>query len=207
MFPLKRLISGSLFVCVLSCTALAQESRAPIDTPREPVPAVPQEPVVSTAPLVTATATAKRLRFVSPGTVVQLRLEVFNETGQKLFATEQRGGNVLDWPLQDGAGERLQAGSYACVLTIKSISGRIRQREGVATVNDEKAAIESAGVEKFSMAQQQAIGPVAAPVEGSAGFTVLQEIESEAITTVTHDGTKGQVSRTNGPLSFRIGDI
>src|SRR5687768_779958 len=204
MFTLQRFIGGSLFVFVLAGAALAQENRAPVDTPREPVPVV-------AAPLVTATATARRVRFVSPGTVVQLRLEVFNETGQKLFDTEQRGGNVLDWHLQDSAGERLQAGSYACVLTIKGLSGRISQRVGVVTVHDEKAAIESAGMDKLSVAQQQAIGPIAGPVasplEGSAGFTVLQQTESEAITTVTHDGTKGQVSRTHGPLSFRVGDV
>jgi hypothetical protein len=34
--------------------------------------------------------------------VVQLRLEVYNEAGQKLFDTELHGGNVLDWRLDDG---------------------------------------------------------------------------------------------------------
>lgn len=58
MFALKRLIGSSLFVFVLAATALAQESRAPIDNPREPVP------TATAAPLVTATATAKRVRFV-----------------------------------------------------------------------------------------------------------------------------------------------
>ena len=113
MLNTHRLIGSSLFVLFLFSIALAQENRAPIDTPREPVPA---------GPLVTASATAKRVRFVSPGTVVQLRLEVYNETGQKLFDTELHGGNVLDWHLQDGGGQLLPAGSYACVLTIKSLS-------------------------------------------------------------------------------------
>src|SRR5687767_10642430 len=200
MFTLQRFIGGSLFVFVLAGAALAQENRAPVDTPREPVPVV-------AAPLVTATATARRVRFVSPGTVVQLRLEVFNEAGQKLFDTELRGGNVLDWLLQDGAGERLPPGSYACVLTIKSLSGRLSQRLGLVTVNDETAALETTGADKLSIAQQQAIGPIAGSVEGNAAFTVVQPSEAEALTTVTHDGTKGQLSRTSGALSFRVGDI
>lgn len=87
MSTLKRLIGGGLFVLVLSGTALAQQRRAPTEIPRESA--------VAAAPMVTVTASAKRVRFVSPGSVVQLRLEVFNETGQKLFDTEQRGGNVL----------------------------------------------------------------------------------------------------------------
>src|SRR5688572_21396213 len=199
MYRFKEVIGRGLFIFVLCGPALAQENPAPVEKPREVVTAA--------GPLVTATATDKRVRFVSPGTVVQLRLEVFNETGQKLFDTEQRGGNVLDWHLQDGAGERLQAGSYACVLTIKSLSGRISQRVGVVSVNDEKAAVQAAGAGELSLAQQQAIGPVASPAEGSAGFTVLQRTEAEALTTVTHDGAKGQVGRTHGPLSFRFGDV
>ena len=131
--------------------------------------------------------TAERVRFVSPGSVVQLRLEVYNEAGQKIFDTELRGGNVLDWHLQDGAGQRLQTGSYACVLTTKSLSGRLSQRVGSVMVDDKESAIEAAA--QISMAQQQTIGPL----EGNAAFTVLQESEAEAMSTVTHDGTEGQV--------------
>ena len=194
MFTFKRLIGSSLFVFVLAGTVLTQESRAPIEMPREPV---------ASGPLVTAAATAKRVRFVSPGTVVQLRLEVYNETGQKLFDTELHGGNVLDWHLQDGAGQRIAPGSYACVLTIKSLSGRLSQRVGLVTVNEEKATIEPAEGTQLSAAQQQIIGPV----EGSAAFTILHNSEAQAITTVMHDGTNGQVARTRGALSFRVGDI
>jgi hypothetical protein len=138
--------------------------------------------------------------------VVQLRLEVFNEAGQKLFDTELHGGNVLDWHLQDGAGERLPSGLYACVLTIKSLSGRLSQRVGVVTVNDEKAAIKTAGggeLSQLSTGQQQIISPV----EGNATFTILQPSEAEAITAVTHNGTAGHLTSTTGALTFRTGDI
>ena len=194
MFTLKRLIGGILFLFVFTGASLAQENRSPIETPRE---------AVATGPLVTASATARRVRFVSPGSVVQLRLEVYNEVGQKLFDTELRGGNVLDWLLQDGAGQHLQPGSYACVLTIKSLSGRISQRVGMVRVNEEKAVVEAATAAQLSLAQQQTIGPV----EGNAAFTVLQESEAAAISAVTHDGTEGQVGRTRGALSFRMGDF
>lgn len=197
MFNAHRVIGGSLFVLFLFTTALAQENRASMETPRETVV------VASTAPMVTATATAERVRFVSPGTVVQLRLEVYNETGQKLFDTELHGGNVMDWQLQDGAGQRLPAGSYACVLTIKSLSGRLSQRVGLVMVNNNNTAVEAGGKAQLSTAQQQIIGPV----EGNAAFIVLQESETEAITAITHDGSEGQVARTRGPLSFRVGDF
>src|SRR5688572_26839855 len=133
MFTLKRVISVGLVLFVLAGSTLAQDSPAPVEKTRETVPA---------APLVTAAASAKRVRFVSPGSVVQLRLEVYNEAGLKLFDTELRGGNVLDWHLQDGAGQHLQAGAYACVMTIKSLSGSLSQRIGLVRVND-KTAIEA----------------------------------------------------------------
>ena len=194
MFTVKRLIGSSLFVFVLFSTALAQENRAPAETAREPVAA---------GPLVTVTATAKRVRFVSPGTAVQLRLEVYNETGRKVRDTELQGGNVLDWNLQDGAGQPVPAGSYACVLTIKSLSGRSSQRVGLVNVNDQKTTIEPAGVPQLSLAQQQTIGPV----EGNAALTILRPSEAEAITAVTHDGTDGQLTSTKGALTFRTGDL
>src|SRR5881394_1204788 len=71
--------------------------------------------LVGSEQLVTAAATAERLRLVAPNAVVQLRLEVYDEAGRKVFDTEQRGGSVLDWSLQDGDGARLPDGSYVCV--------------------------------------------------------------------------------------------
>jgi hypothetical protein len=57
MCTLKRLVGGSLFVFFLFSAALAQENRTAIDNPRESV---------ASRPLVTASATAARMRFVSP---------------------------------------------------------------------------------------------------------------------------------------------
>lgn len=194
MSILMRLIGSSLFVFVFAILTFAQETRTPLETP--PQPAV-------SAPLVTATVNAKRVRFVSPGTVVQLRLEVYNEAGQKLFDTELRGGNVLDWQLQDGAGQSLPEGSYACVLTIKSLSGRLSQRVGLVNLNDKKSASDPAQALQLSLAQQQTIGPM----EGNGPLTFLYQSEADAITAVTHDGQDGQVTATTGALTFRTGDV
>src|SRR6266550_228807 len=87
------------------------------------------------APQVVVTATSERVRFAAPNTVAQLRLEVYNESGQRLFDTEQRGGNVLDWHLQDGTGARLVDASYLCLLTIKDLSGHLQQTLGSVQVS------------------------------------------------------------------------
>jgi hypothetical protein len=192
MSTFKRLIGSTLFVLVLAGMALAQENRALVENAAKP-----------DVLLVTATAAADRIRFVSPGTVVQLRLEIYNEAGQKIFDTELRGGNVLDWHLQDGSGQRLPPGSYACVLTIKSLSGRLSQRVGVVALNGERASVAPIDTAQLSPAQQQTIGPV----ESDGGFTVRPQDEAEDLTVVAHDGADGQVARTTGALSFRLGDF
>src|SRR5258708_20806905 len=109
---------------------------------------------------VAALATAERVRFTSPNTVVQLRLEVYNEAGQKLLDTEQRGGNVLDWHLQAGAGERVSDGVYLCVLTSKNLSGRISQKLGQVIVSGQSTVVRSAAVAELNLRQTQTVGPV-----------------------------------------------
>jgi len=197
MFTFKRLLGSSLFVLVLAGTVLTQEIRTTRQAPGEAVAPLPA------GPLVTATASTDRVRFVAPGTVIQVRLEVYNEAGQKVFDTELRGGNVLDWLLQDGAGQRLTAGSYASLLTVKSLSGRLSQRVGLVKVHEKTVALEAIGVTPLTGGQQQSIGPV----ESDAGFRLLGESEAAAMTAVTHDGTIGQLNRTAGALSFRMGNF
>jgi len=99
-----------------------------------------------TAPIVAASATSERIRIAAPSAVVQLRLEVYDEAGQKLFDTEQRGGNVLDWHLQNSNGERVADGSYLWVVTVKSLSGRFSQKLGLASVNGQSTTLRSAAV-------------------------------------------------------------
>ena len=93
---------ASFFVCVsaaliLAATAaLAQEDRS--------------ARVSEAKPVVTATGSTERVRIAAPSAVVQLRLEIYDDAGQKLFDTEQRGGNVLDWHLQNSNGGRVADG-------------------------------------------------------------------------------------------------
>src|SRR5262245_55680488 len=68
---------------------------------------------------VTSSALGNRVRFTAASSVVQIRLEVYNSVGRKLFDNEVRGGNVLDWHLQDGQAEPLADEGYLCVVTVK----------------------------------------------------------------------------------------
>jgi hypothetical protein len=76
MQRVTRLTAGVLLALSIGITALAQDGRADDAGSRT---------------VVTATATSDRVRIAAPSAVVQLRLEVYNDAGQKLLDTEQRG--------------------------------------------------------------------------------------------------------------------
>jgi hypothetical protein len=155
-------------------------------------------------PTVTAKATSERVRFTSPNTVVQLRLEVYDEAGQKLLDTEQRGGNVLDWHLQGGAGERVVDGVYLCVLTSKNLSGRLSQKLGRVTVSAQSTAVRPAAIAELNPRQAQTVGPVEV---GAAELTVMEAEDTPAVTVLANNGTEAQLARTRGALTFRVGDF
>src|SRR6185436_1026564 len=162
-----------------------------------------QSPAASSSPAVTAAATAERVRFTAPSTVQQMRLEVYNAAGVKLFDNEVRGGNVLDWRLQDGQAEPLADGAYLCLITVKYVSGRLSQKLGALKIEQGLATVQPAEASQMSAQQAQAIGPV----EAQAALTVLGEAERRTATVLAHTGSEGQVIRGNGALSFRLGDF
>ncbi|HEY8188052.1 MAG TPA: hypothetical protein VIF64_18425 [Pyrinomonadaceae bacterium] len=186
----RYLLPTIAFILTLVSVASAQ-SGAPEDNSH-----------ADTAP-VTATATAARVRLAAPNAVAQLRLEVYTAAGQKIFDTEQRGGNVLDWMLQDGGGERLIPGSYLCVVTVKSLSGKLSRRIGSALVQEKEVELQLVDATQLTALQQQAVGRI----EENGALIILKTGESQATTVLANDGKEGQIIRGQGALSFRMGDF
>ena len=93
---------------------------------------------------ITAVATAERVRITAPSSVVQMHVEIYAATGEKLFDQEIRGGNIFDWHLQDGQAQRLAPGTYVCVVTAKSISGRLTQKIGSVSVAERSVSVQPA---------------------------------------------------------------
>lgn len=154
-------------------------------------------------PTVTGTVTAERLRVAAPNVVVQLRLEIYDEAGQKIFDTEQRGGTVLDWHLQDGNGQRVADGDYLCVVTIKSVAGRMNQRLGRVAINADLPTLHATAYAELNPRQAQAVGPI----DGDEALTIVLPASSGPVTVLSSNGEDGQVTRTRGALSFRAGDF
>lgn len=152
---------------------------------------------------VTAFASGDHVRFTAPSSIVQIRLEVYNLAGRKLFDNEVRGGNVLDWQLRDGQAEPLADDTYLCVVTVKNVSGKLTERIGSVTIMKPSATIRAVDASQMTAQQSQAIGPI----EENASLTVLNDDSSQTATVIAHNGEEGQITRGRGALSFRIGDF
>jgi hypothetical protein len=166
-------------------------------------PAAAQESVTAKTTLtITANATGERVRVTAPSSVVQLRLEVYAGGGEKLFDQEIRGGNILEWHLQDGQAQRLAPGAYVCLVTARNVSGKLTQKLGTVTVAEKSATVQAGSVQ-LSLQQSQAIGPV----EADSSWTIPGENEPQTPTVIANDGTDGQMIRGRGALTFRVGNF
>jgi len=178
-------------------TALLFTSFSIVPAQQSSIP-LPQKPSLT----ITATATGDRVRITAPASVVQLRIEVYGASGEKIFDQEIRGGNVFDWRLQDGQAQRLAAGAYVCVVTARSISGRLTQKLGTVKVEENSVSLQAGDQRQLSPQQAQTIGPL----EEDSSWT-LTEKENETPVVIAHDGADGQLTRGRGALSFRLGDF
>src|SRR6266571_1497866 len=189
MLKLDRIFASILLVTLCLANAQAQSNIAKNEN--------------RGATTVTASASGDHVRFAASPSVVQIRLEVYDSVGKKLFDNEVRGGNVLDWHLQDGQAEPLPDDSYLCVVTVKNLSGKLTQSIGSVALEKSSASVKSADTSQITAQQSQAIGPI----EENASLTVLKEDDNQATTVVAHNGEEGQIIRGRGALSFRIGDF
>src|SRR6266496_2784925 len=156
----------------------------------------------TTSATITAVAAADRVRITAPASILQMRVEIYDPSGAKVWDSEIRG-NVFDCRLQDGQVQRLTVGDYICLVTVKNIAGRIAQKIGVVRVAEKGVTVGPAEIVQLSPQQTQAIGPV----EENSSWTILDNKENQTATVIAHDGTDGQIVRGRGAFSFRLGDF
>jgi hypothetical protein len=111
----------------------------------------------ASAPLITATASSQRVRYVSMGEVHQARLQVFSPDGAPVFDSGFRLGNTIDWQLTDQQGARLTDGSYIFLVTVKDFSERVTQKYGTAILEQEQVYLERTNKAQLPPAQATAL--------------------------------------------------
>ncbi|MEO8436059.1 MAG: hypothetical protein ABI596_14255, partial [Pyrinomonadaceae bacterium] len=174
----------------------------------------PVKPGRTSATTVTVTAAAAELvRFTAPGEGVQLRLEVYSDMGQPVSDSGFSDGNLMDW---NWRGAQAQSGvqdvDYLCLVTVKTLSGRLYQRHGMLSVRGGQASLHALEYERLKAALALDSSRVKPAVEVSGNdaatpLTLLPEGASQSVTIIAHDGRDGQVTSTEGALTFRTGDV
>src|SRR5438132_7632751 len=155
MFTKQHFLKSFLVVFFLAGLGFGQENKS--------------DATQRSVPVVTTAASADAVRFTAPSNVVRMQLQIISENGQILFDVSSKG-NVLDWTLQDSAGQHLGNGSYLCVVTAKRLSGKLNQRIGSVSVNETAVGLQQIEATQLPPAQQQTVGPVAA----NAALTILK---------------------------------
>jgi len=110
------------------------------------------------ATLVTATASARQVRFVSLGEVRRMRLEIFSEDGTQLSGVKWTSGNLLDWRLQDSQGQRLADGSYLFLISVQDFSQGVSRKYGMVAVQSGQVYLQQVGLNQLSVQEAEALG-------------------------------------------------
>src|SRR6266849_888567 len=134
-------------------------------------------PLLAQHQAITAASAGERMRFTSPDTAAQIRVQILSIDGGVVFDSALSDGNVFDWPAE-GAVNTLVNGSYRCLVTVRDLDGKVTEKEATVTSRDARLSME---------------GP--------------SDASGEKVTLLAHDGSNGTLVSTAGDLSFRFGDF
>ncbi|HLQ43199.1 MAG TPA: hypothetical protein VK137_00605, partial [Planctomycetaceae bacterium] len=91
--------------------------------------------------LPTTGATAEKVRFVSPPTSVQMRVELWSGDGNLVYDSNWKDGSIVDWL----PSHPLSVGEYRLVMKSRNLVGEILQRETELHVDSDGMAIVEPG--------------------------------------------------------------
>jgi trimeric autotransporter adhesin len=153
--------------------------------------------------------TAGAIRLAGSSQVSQIRVEVINASGEVVFDSGVRAGNVIDWN-EANAGSSMVDGSYLLVVTTKDLQGKSTQTIGAilrqaaqSTLkrNDELTAAQNQALD----ARKQTLRIEAA--QDPTSLVILSERSDRSLVVTAHDGENAQVTATNGALTLGTGDF
>src|SRR5678816_2778664 len=68
---------------------------------------------------ITITTEQQSVRFVAPSASLEVRLEVFNQSGELIYDSGPVSGHELSWNMNNASGEAVPSGFYGYKLSIK----------------------------------------------------------------------------------------
>jgi hypothetical protein len=206
MFIRRQLAIAFLTLSLFNTHVLAQQTAKSATEEGATQTAKPN----AAAAAVTASVAGSGVRFAAPVAALQLRLELYAANGERVYDSGARPGSVLDWQPADVA-QGLADGSYLCVITVKDIQGRSKQRLGTLSLAAGQTTLQRVREQEVTDAQKQSLttngrAQASDAADADNALTILQAGKTRAATVTAHDGQDGQVTSTTGSLTFRTGD-
>jgi hypothetical protein len=162
----------------------------------------------------------QQVRFTYHNPIEEMRLQVFNQSGEAVFDSGPVTVNELNWPLQNTNGESLASGLYAYRLSIKEMgSAKARERRGhfivdraqdrdgadklwVTSQNDNGVGVdltvsrdENAIVAGTTSASQRSVGQQGGSSNRSGEREVEPDTQSKTSTAAAPAGTIGRIAK------------
>ena len=147
--------------------------------------------------LVAAHSGQNNLRFTALGIARAIRLEVFNQAGDRVFDSGQRDGSILDWRIGEESESMLPNGLYGCLITVSELDGKQSQHRGAFWFEGRSIRMGTGLRRPADSADAQETGDA---------VSLLQEEELPVIQ-MLHDGTVGRIVTGRGGLSFSTGNL
>jgi trimeric autotransporter adhesin len=148
------------------------------------------------SPLVTAQASSDHVRFTALTVGSRMRLEILSPTGETLFDSALRPGNLIEWGLANQQGSRVADGVYGCIVTVEELSGRVTYRRGLFRLADGKAVFDAPIPSELAAASVDS---------GEGTYSILSTYDRFPFAFVGHDGTDARIESTTGGLIFHAG--
>ena len=166
-----------------------------------------QDPAVSS--VTGSVASDGTVRMIAHGETLQIRLEIYNATGELVSDSGLRNGNIVDWKQTD-AQQAMPDGTYLMVVTVKDFKGNLKQRMAALLLQAGQLQLQKQN--EVTTAQTQSIetrrgGKKVNATDGDNAVSILRDGKERAVVVTAHDGTDGQVSSTTGAITFRTGNV
>jgi len=149
--------------------------------------------------------------MIAHGEALQIRMEIYSTSGELVSDSGLRQGNMVDWKLTD-ATQAMADGSYLLVVTVKDFKGNLNQRMATLSLQAGQLQLLPQKRDEVTTAQTQAIesrrqGKKVRVNDGDDAVSIFHEGKERDVVVTAHDGTDGQLTSTNGALTFRTGNV
>ena len=190
------------FLSIAACTLLTASFALAITPQQE------SEQVPAYSKPITITTEQQNVRFVAPSAAQEVRLEVFNQTGELIYDSGPVSGYQLSWDMHSASGDAVPSGFYAYRLSIKEANTEMpAMRRGHLIV--ERARDRDLQIDRLWVTSDATVGKDAtltggdltvssAPETSASGKETKLTSPTQSLSNLNGFGTTGRLPKFGG---------